>query len=144
MYTKTLDVGQNVDLSALPAHLATCLRRKSARDVKVDGKTVTFRGGGFRWVTNWNVLCPFGFGDLTVDSVNHQVQYRLSLRQLIVVGSLATGFMAAVLLGNSVPQGLVLVPFIWLWFVCGNLAIGLPRFLYFVRRSIASAPRVKS
>lgn len=144
MYTKTLDVGPDADLSPLPAHLAGCLRRKSAREVKIEGETVRFRGGAFRWVSNWNVLYPFGFGDFTVDSGNRRVQYRLSFRQLIVAGSLATGFMAAVLVGNSVPQGLVLVPLIWLWFVGGNLAIGLLHFRYFVRRSIASAPRVKS
>ena len=45
---------------------------------EVRNNRVTFRGGVFRFVTNWNILVNFGFGDLAVDSDAREIHYRLS------------------------------------------------------------------
>ena len=145
MYARTMDFNHEVDPAILPSHLADCLRRVSARSVTVEGNHVAFVGGLFRFVSNWNVLGPFGFGDLTIDSSTHQIQYRVSLRQLIVVGTGVCGFIFAAMAFDHAPfWQLLAVPFIWIWIVGANLAIGLPRLNRFMRRAVAAAPLRKA
>jgi hypothetical protein len=40
-----------------------------ASTVVIEGSHIAFTGGMFRLITNWNVLVPFGYGDLTVDAI---------------------------------------------------------------------------
>lgn len=129
---------------ALVAHLADCLRDVYAKEVRVEGNSISFVGGYFRFVTNWNVLVTFGFGDLTVDSANCEVSYRLSYRQLVIYDGIAFLICAAVLLfvvGVPLMSWLVLAaPLIYVVAVSSNVAVGLLHFRYFLRRSIATAP----
>ena len=59
-------------------------------------------------------------------------------------------FMAAILLASVSDSGgktlwlLPIMPFMWLWLVGGNLAIGIPRFKSLVTRAVATAPRKAS
>src|SRR5580693_8994219 len=92
MYTRTLNFGDEVNAAALPTYLADCLRGVEARGVVIEANRVLFRGGVFRLVGNWNVLCPFGFGDLAVDANLRQIRYRLSFRQLMLVATALTLF----------------------------------------------------
>jgi len=78
--TGTVDFDHEIDSSLLPAHLAGCLRDVDANAVQVRDNRVTFRGGFFRLVTNWNVLVSFRFGDLAVDSDTCEVRHCLSCR----------------------------------------------------------------
>ena len=144
MYTKTVNFDGNVDLATLPAHLADCLRRLDARVVAVDQNRVSFTGGLFRLVSNWNLLVPFGFGDLTIDSSARSITYRLSFRQLVIAVTVMVGIMAGFIsfASRSWP-GLAFIPVMWIWLVGGNLAIGIPRFEKFVRRTIETSPRLK-
>jgi hypothetical protein len=43
--------------------------------------------------------------------------------------------------GGKTLSLLPVLPFMWLWLVGGNLAIGIPRFKSFVTRAVATAPR---
>jgi hypothetical protein len=143
MYVRAIDFNEEVDSATLASHLANCLRRVQARSVIIEGNCVTFTGGMLRFVSNWNVLAPFGYGDLTIDSSTHQVQYRISLRQLIVFGTAACGFaFMFMLFARAQPwQLLTFLPLGWVWLVGGNLAIGIPRFNKFIRHAITTAPR---
>ena len=85
MYRGCASFDQSVDSTRLPAHLADRLRLVQARNVQVEGYRVTFTGGMFRLVNNWNVLVPFGFGELTVDPERHEIQYAVSFRQLVLM-----------------------------------------------------------
>jgi hypothetical protein len=76
---------RDTDASLLPEHLASCLRGIYANSVEVRDTRVTFTGGLFRFVTNWNVLIPFGEGDLTVDSDTGEVRYRVSFFEYVAV-----------------------------------------------------------
>lgn len=71
-------------MAVLPTHLADCLRGVKAHAIEIEGNHIAFTGGMFRWLSNWNVLVPFGYGDLTVDASTRQVHYRLSSRQLVI------------------------------------------------------------
>jgi hypothetical protein len=138
---------QGVDSDSLPAHLARCLRSVDPSTVEIIGNRVTFTAGIFRLVSNWNILVGFGSGDLTVDSDACKVRYTLNCWQLVVVATVMTVFGAVVLLASVSDSGgktlslLPVLPFMWLWFVGGNLAIGIPRFKSFVTRAVATAPR---
>jgi hypothetical protein len=133
-----------LESTALVGHLADSLRAADARDVKVGANTVSFTGGVFRLTSKWNVLCPFGYGNLTVEENARQVTYRLSIRQLIVVPTIVIAFLAIFPLVGSVKSGswggLTFIPFTWMWVVGGNLAIGIPRFRSFVEKVVATAP----
>ena len=82
--TRKLDFDEDVDPSALPDHLAKCLEEVSASTVEVSDNRVAFTAGWFRFVSNLNVLNAMGKGEITIDAGNHEVEYRLSLRQLVV------------------------------------------------------------
>jgi hypothetical protein len=96
----------------------------------------------FRLVSNWNVLVPFGFGDVTADIRAGVLRYRVSLRQLTLGGTLFTCGVTVFLVWSKAPIGtLLVVPFMWLWFVGGNFVIGVARFERLLRRALVTAPR---
>ena len=149
MYSGTIHFDVDTQPSILTAHLAECLRRVHARQIRVEGNRVSFRGGCFRFVTNWNVLGPFGYGELEVDMVANEVRYRLSLAQLVIVVTVLVLFLGSLMLFLPLPKEVV--PFSklavfsfcligWVWFVGGNLLIGIARFTGFLRQSIAGVP----
>ncbi len=139
--TGTVPFDQGVDSTSLPVHLAGRLRSVNASTVEILGNHVAFTAGVFRLVGNWNVLVPFGSGDLTVDSIACEVRYTLNCWQLVVIATVMTGLMAAFLLLSGGNQVLWFVPFVWLWLVGGNLAIGIPRFRSLIARAVTTAPR---
>jgi hypothetical protein len=143
MYEKTLDIDSGVDLSRLPAHLAVRLKEIKAENIQINQNHISFTGGLFGSGGNrWDVLVPFGFGDLTVKADTRQLMYRLSFRQLFVAGTIMVGILTGFsyfawhLLGV-----LVAAPIWWIWLVGLNLFIGLPRFERFARAAIETAPR---
>ena len=141
-YTGTLEFDAGVDTTALIVHLADYLRKLEARDIRISQASVSFRGGLFRAVSNWNILIPFGYGKLIVDETAHQVRYGLSFRQLICV--VTTMLALACLIEWSVATFDSVVPLVlgigWLWLVGGNLMLGIPRFRRFLRGAIDSLP----
>jgi hypothetical protein len=141
-YNGTLEFDEGVGKTALLAHLACCLRKVNAHEVRISPNSVSFRGGVFRGVSNWNILSPFGCGDLAVDDISHEVRYQLSFRQLILVVSTLLGLGAFSAWSDISHNPLMLVAFVvmWLWFVGGNLAIGIPRFERFLRDAIDTLP----
>lgn len=112
--------------AALSAHLANRLHDVSAKEVSVEGNSVSFVGGVFRFVTNWNVLVPFGFGDLTIDSANCEVSFRLSYRQLVVCTAVGFLVIVAMLLFLGLPPTSWLIlasPLIYVFAVISNVAV---------------------
>jgi|HubBroStandDraft_6_1064221.scaffolds.fasta_scaffold774813_1 hypothetical protein len=142
MYTKTVSFTGEIDQGMLAAHLAECLRQINARTVRIDREFVSFTGGIFGDGSKWDVLIPFGFGDLTIDSNSHQLRYRLSFRQLFAV----TAVLAAIIVAltsywSRWSDGLIVGIIGWVWLVGLSLFIGLPRFKKFVHGAIDTAPR---
>ena len=138
--TGTLHIAPHVDVEVLPRHLAAGLRSLDASSVEVLGCNVSFTSGFFRPVSNWNILVPFGSGTLMVDSVARQVRYSVDCRQLVLAATIMVGLMSIFVLLSRIWQMLLAIPFMWLWLVEGNLAIGIPRFEAFLSRTIASTP----
>ncbi len=144
LYTRELNFGNEIDPAALPLHLANCLRGVHARAVTVEANQVRFRGGIFRFVSNWNVLVPFGYGDVTIDASRRQVQYRLSFRQLMIFVLALSLFATLSAAIESRSYGfLAAIPIFWLFLVGANLAIGLGRFESFLQNAIETAPHLR-
>ncbi|MDA0657691.1 MAG: hypothetical protein O2931_03515 [Planctomycetota bacterium] len=79
----TVTVGEEIDIEALPAHLADCLERVNAASIVVEGWQVNFRGGLFRSVRKGNLLVPFGSGSVCVDPDLRLVVWRVSILELL-------------------------------------------------------------
>jgi len=144
MHTGTIDVDEDVQPSALMPHLAECLRRVKARHIAVNGNRIVFNGGFFRLVSNWNVLGPFGSGELEFLPATRQVRYRLSVAQLIVVTTALVGLLAVLMFCHSEPPPVGFIALalglMWVFFVGGNFLIGITRFKSFLGESVSTAP----
>lgn len=130
----------------LASHLAACLRKVDANAVELRDNRVTFEAGMFRFVINLNVLVPFGFGDLTVNSETREVRYCLSYRQL-VISSIATFGITSTFVAffpgfRGMSGWMLFFPILWFFGTMVNLTIGISRFEGFIGRAVASAPRV--
>src|SRR6267154_1863974 len=67
------------------ARLISALNRVRAFSVICDGNTITFRGGIFRLVSNWNILVPVNRGVITVSSGSRGVvRYNFSCIEMLV------------------------------------------------------------
>jgi hypothetical protein len=147
MHTGDVPFDDRVDLTVLPTHLVTCLRDVNARAIEIEGTHIAFTGGVFRLVSNWNLLVPFGYGDLTVDATCRQIHYRLSSRQLVIFATVVSIVLAVPeIVGMTTSRGglwqpILAIPVIWIWIVGGNLAIGLWRFQRFLQSAVSTAPR---
>lgn len=141
----TVNFDPDVDLSLLPGHLAACLRNAHANSVYVRDDRIAFRAGMFRLVTNLNVLVPFGFGDLSINSKTCVVRYCLSYRQFVVASIVAFGIMTIFLLSLShrvMSKWMLFFPVLWFFATVSKLMIGISRFQGFISRAVVSAPRV--
>jgi hypothetical protein len=138
--TGSLQFGDDLDPFALPAYFAGVLQKVDAREVKVYGDRVEFKGGIFRLVSSWNILVPFGSGMITIRPDIRQVAYHVSWLQLVCFATVAVGIMSLFIVSSVGWQPLLVIPIAWLWLVGGNLLIGIPRFERFIRRALADVP----
>jgi hypothetical protein len=138
--TGSLQFGDDLDSFALPAYLAGVLEKVDAREVKVYGDRVEFKGGIFRLVSSRNILVPFGSGIVTIRPDIRQLHYQVSCLQLVCAATVAVGIMSLFVLSSAGWQPLLVIPIAWLWLVGGNLLIGIPRFERFIRRALAEVP----
>src|ERR1700683_3421811 len=150
MTTGTVDFGKEVDSSLLAAHIAARLRGVDANDVDARPNSVTFKAGVFRFVTNWNILVSFGFGDLVVDPQTHEIHYRLSYRQLVICSAIMFAVTCLCLLTFSRVPGIfsacwTILGLLLMWFCIGliNVSLGVWRVVWFFGRAVATAPGVK-
>jgi hypothetical protein len=142
--TGAVEFDRLVDSSSLPAHLSACLKDMDANAVRVSGKRITFEGGIFRLVTNWNVLVPFGFGDLVVDDQRREIRYCLTYKQLAISGMVGCGIAEiglAILRPQQMFWAMPSLPVLCVALSSINLAIGVSRFQGFLRHAIADASR---
>ena len=135
MYAGCVQLDRLADPTTVADRLVSALRQARASSVAVDDHHIRFVGGLFRMVSNWNVLGLFDSGELYVDAAGRRVTYRLRFVELLVVATGMITFMGAAILIVSGFKTLIILPFMWLLLVGGNLAIGIPRFHYLVKRA---------
>ncbi len=132
---------RGVDSEKLVLHLADGLRNASAYDVQIQGTLITFRGGVLRLVSNWNVLGPFGSGEIEVDPKLRIMRFRLNFTELLIAATVLVILVSVSLLASHNTKMLAAVPLIWVFLVGVNLLTGIPRFNVFIRKLAQNAPK---
>ncbi len=122
------------------------LESVKARNIEIAENSLTFTGGIFRLVSNWNLLGPIDHGTIEIVASDQviTVRFRISFVQLIIVSTMLTTLMALVIASRfrgEPPLGFYI--FLWFWFVGGNMAISIPRFRGFVKRCVKEALKIK-
>ena len=140
--TGSFDYDDGVNKTVLLAHLAEKLRSVNAASIRVSSNAVSFTGGLFRGVNNWNILIPFGRGELIADDAKHEIHYRLNVRQLVYSVGIMFAFASVTMFSviRDDPAMLLVFALGCLWLIGGNLLIGLPRFKRFLRDAIDTVP----
>jgi hypothetical protein len=86
----------------------------------------------------------FERGDLSVDAETREVRYCLSIQELVLFGTGGVALMRIFAIALGAPKTILTIlwflPFMWLWLIGGNLAVGLFRFKNFVARAIRTVP----
>jgi hypothetical protein len=141
--TRQIAFDETVDVSALPDHLAESLRSVRARAVRVEGNRVLFKGGMFRLVAGLNTLNAFGRGILIIRPEHREVEYRLSVRQLVFTATVAVSVAEIAIMLFSVPWQIRALPvFFGLWIIAANFWIGGSGFRNLLSLALKMAPRL--
>ena len=144
MYRGAIALGDEFPAPALPSHLAECLRAAGAWETRVEGNRVTFSGSAMPPVFSfkWPTFCPFGRGELGVDSAAHLLHYRLRVAHLTAYATVGTACLGALMLAAPFHPLVValFLPLAWLLPTGGYLLIGVPHFQAFLRQSLATPP----
>jgi hypothetical protein len=120
------------------------LRRVKGREIKIEDNKVSFSGGLFRFVDNWNILAQIGSGQIEVVSSPKglAVTYLISFKQLFLLGTILI-FIAGISMFPKMSMPTVQKVFflfaIWLFLVGGNWLIAMIRFPGFVKSIIRKA-----
>lgn len=134
----------SIDARLLPSHFADALRRDGASDIVANANRVTFTRG---YILSWVCRIPLGPGEVRVDTVKGCIGYRLNFWPMIKGATILWVFMAiwtffVVYPLTRQPFAIVFVLFLWFYFVLGNAGIEVFLFRRFIRRTLATAPRV--
>ena len=143
-YCGSVHFGENTLSSALPMHLAECLRRVGAWDIVVVENRITCKANR---VGTWeNVLAPFGGADFEVDSVSREVRYRLRTTYVPISAAVVICFWGVFVLVTSFPMVImaVFVLFTWMCILVAGMLLAFFRFTGFLHRSISSAPKISA
>ena len=124
------------------SHLAQALT-----DVKgspqVQGGRVSFTGGVFRAVSNWNVLYPIteGFIEVQPEQDFYVISYELNFKQILVMASVIAGvlFLMSAVVGQApVVAVFFLCSFVWLAIFGMNYVRAMATFPGFITRALKS------
>ena len=118
-----------------------------ARDISVNGHRISFTGGMFRFVWNWNILIQIGYGyvDLTETDDSFVISYYASFREmLVIVSMLVLIFGVDLFVSDKMPLAgkLGLLSFAWIFLFGGNWVIAIARFPSFVNNMLWAGDRI--
>ena len=120
--------------------LARRIKAEKPNSISSNQRQITFSGGFFRFVGNWNLLVPIDHGviDVVPDGNRLLISYKIWFIGLFILSSLMTIMFAfAIFSSGFTLQNLVTVARIWLLFFGGNFVIAVVRFHNFVRSALA-------
>lgn len=107
-----------------------------ATNVSRTANRITFKGGIFRFVSNWNILVPIGYGQIEV--LPDCVKYDFSCTQMLFAITVAVCVMGAFMLSSAPANTFspITLAFIWLWLFGMNYLLSAVRLPAFVRRIV--------
>jgi hypothetical protein len=118
-----------------------------ARDISVNGLRISFNGGMFRFVLNWNILIQIGYGhiDLSETEDAYVVSYYASFRQMVLIVSLLVLFLGVTVFMRdhmSLLGTLAVMAFAWLFLFGANWAVGMVQFPSLVKSMLWGGDRI--
>jgi len=137
--TLELPAFKSVGVEELLSLVSAEMDHANARDIRRVGTKLSFRGGVFRLVSNWNVLVPAGSGEIEIlPGTPVRVRYHFSCIQMLVLVSLIVLAIGASTI-SSHPSDLTsyLIPLLaWLWLFGMNYLVASARLPALVRRAV--------
>ena len=127
------------DIPRILTKIRANLESIKARDIYLSGNKISFRGGVFRLVSNWNVLSPVGSGEIEIIPGSPPVlKYSFSTVQILVIVTLMVLFTFGSMI-QTIPIKLEtflfpILAFLWLFGI--NYLVAAFRLPRFVRRSV--------
>jgi len=119
----------------------------SAQNISVNDRKISFTGGMFRFVWNWNVLIQIGYGYVILRETDDAfvICYYASFRQMFVILSLLVSFFGLNLFMRDhfpLAETLGAMAFVWLFLFGVNLAIAMVQFPSFVKSMLWGGGRI--
>jgi len=114
------------------------LQKAKAKNVKNNLNHITFTGGIFRLVTNWNILGSISSGEITIERNKDKLclKYHLKFTEMLIIvtvgvfGFLGIGIYQASNLTNI--HKIIMLIIAWLWLFGGNYMVTIFRFPKFI------------
>jgi hypothetical protein len=140
-YSGRIEIGSGNDVSSAASKLERGLVEMWMRRVERRGAEVLFETGSFRPIHASKKLSSISSGELLVQPADKglEVLYRLRFNQLLLTVSIVVMILAPVFLiapQLSIAWVLAILAATWIWFVVGNLIVGLRRFRQWVSTTI--------
>lgn len=88
----------------LLSNIISALKKVKVRNIQADQNCVSFSGGIFRFVINWNILVAVSRGEIVVDKINDKLLLNYHLRfteMLVIVTAAVVGFLGPVIWQSS-------------------------------------------
>jgi len=130
------------NIEQVAARLEVLLRQASATHITRHGRVLTFRGGLFRFVLNWNILVPVGSGSFEIEDRGTGIwlHYRGSTVQMLVVVTVTVAFMALSIAHSSAQNGtdvaVAVAIFMWCFLFGANYLLASGRFPRWLKRGL--------
>lgn len=142
------DHDSNLTLKSLKDNIADSIQQEETKSVAAMQTDIYFKVGWLRPCLGWKLFAPITSGRISIQSDDSKliVNYKLSFEHLIIIATVMTALMSVSLLLTSrtfaeTPVRLIFILPIWLWLVCGNIAITAFRFPRFIRTCAAEVEK---
>jgi hypothetical protein len=128
------------DYEIIKAYKEKLIKLK-AKNIKTTDNSISFKGGLFRFVTNWNLLVPITRGKIRIQRKhNLAIVFDIKFTEMLVIVTLMVSlFFGPILLSEprlNIFEALSSLFFVWLWLFGGNVVIIMIRFPSFIRKTI--------
>jgi len=147
--TIDVDVPASADLNSIMQSVVFALEDAEPSRVSVYKQHITFRGGPFRLVHNWNILVPITSGKIhfCVEPGRVVMRYRIYFLEAFLIYTLPLSFYAAYWIIASRPHAVAFYPvtiLVWLMLLGLTYFITELRFPCLIREAVERSVRLQT
>lgn len=135
-----INKGTELTPQSLHSRIKEGLKKVKAKNIRTDTNSISFSGGIFRLVPNWNLLTAISSGVVRIESSSDKISvvYNLRFIEVFVIVTV----MVFVFLGSFVweffplpiAKRILLLCFFWFWFMGMNYLTVVWSFSSFIRK----------
>ncbi len=135
-----INKGTELTPQSLHGRIKEGLKKVKAKNIRTDTNSISFYGGIFRLVPNWNLLTAISSGVVRIESSSDKISvvYNLRFIEVFVVVTVAVFFFLGSFVWEffplSITERILLLCFFWFWFMGMNYLIAVLRFSSFIRK----------